>query len=243
MKQNTTAISYTGKLQAVLVAAFVLVSVVPAVAQAGGEMQQKLAAVKASVAENQQKLHAYQWMETQQLTLNGDAKPPTQSMCMYGPSGTVQKSPMGPPPAPPSGGRLKQRIIEKKTDEMKQYMAQVKTLLGQYVPPDPAKMQAAFAAGKVSLNPEPGAGIAVIVFRDYSLPGDQMTITFNMGTKKVTGVNVNTYMDNPQDAVILTVQFASLPDGTNYVQQSVLNATAKKLVVTTTNGNYQRFGQ
>jgi hypothetical protein len=49
-------------------------------------------------------------------------------------------------------------------------------------------------------------------------------------------------MDNPQDIVTLAVQFASLPDSTNYVQQSVLNATAKKLVVTTTSSNYQRLG-
>jgi hypothetical protein len=34
---------------------------------------------------------------------------------------------------------------------------------------------------------------------------------------------------------------SSLPDGTNYVAQSVLNATAKKLIVTTTNSNYQRM--
>ena len=36
---------------------------------------------------------------------------------------------------------------------------------------------------------------------------------------------------------------ASLPDGTNYVQQTVLDATAKKLRVTTTNSNYQRLGR
>jgi len=34
----------------------------------------------------------------------------------------------------------------------------------------------------------------------------------------------------------------SLPDGTNYPQQTVLNASAKQLVVTTTNSNYQRLG-
>ena len=68
--------------------------------QGSPELQQKLAAVKQSVAENQQKLHQYQWTETTQLTLNSDAKPPSQSMCLYGPNGTVQKTPMGPPPAP-----------------------------------------------------------------------------------------------------------------------------------------------
>src|SRR5712664_3344675 len=122
-----------------LIAAAVLTGIVPAITQvgggAGGELQQKIALVKQSVAENQQRLHHYQWVETTQLTLNGEAKPPKQSMCQYGPDGTVQKTPMGPPPQPPSGRRLKQRIIEKKTEEMQQYMGQVKNLLGMYVPP------------------------------------------------------------------------------------------------------------
>jgi hypothetical protein len=49
-------------------------------------------------------------------------------------------------------------------------------------------------------------------------------------------------MDDPKDRVTLTVQMASLPDGTNYAQQTVLDATAKKLQVTTTNSNYQKRG-
>jgi hypothetical protein len=35
---------------------------------------------------------------------------------------------------------------------------------------------------------------------------------------------------------------ASLPDGTNYPQQTTLNASAKQLVVITTNSNYQKLG-
>jgi hypothetical protein len=224
---------------ALFILAASLIGVVPAIGQAGGELQQKLAAVKQSVAENQQKLHQYQWTETTQLTLNGDAKPPSQSLCQYGPSGTVQKTPLSAPPPPPSGGRMKQRIIEKKKEEMKDYMGQVKTLLAMYVPPDGQKMQQAFQAGKASLNPAPASGDASIVFKDYAQPGDQMTLSFSTATKKISSLNVNTYMDNPKDVVTLAVQFASLPDGTNYVQQSVLDATAKKLQVTTTNSNYQ----
>ena len=227
-----------------LTAAVMLASVLSvtaiAIAQPSPAVQQKLAAIKQSIAENQAKLRQYQWTETRQLTLNGDAKPPSQFLCQYGPSGTVQKTPMSPPPPPPSGGRVKQRIIEKKTAEMKDYMGQVQTLLALYVPPDPQKMQQAFGAGKVSLNPSPDSGTTNMVFKDYAQPGDQMTLTFSSATKKIVQLNVNTYMDNPQDTVTLAVQFASLPDSTNYVAQSVLNATAKKLVVTTTNSNYQR---
>jgi hypothetical protein len=224
-------------------AAMILAAAVPAIAQmGGGELQQKFAAIKQSVAENQQKLHQYQWTETTQLTLKGEAKPPKSSLCQYGPDGTVQKTPIGAPPPPPSGGRMKQHIVEKKTEEMQDYMSQVKALLAKYVPPDPQKMQQAFQAGNASLNPNPGAQTVGLVFKNYAQSGDQMTLSFDTVTRKVSSLNVGTYMDDPKDAVTLTVQMASLPDGTNHVEQTVLDATAKKLQVTTTNSNYQRIG-
>ena len=225
----------------VLITAAMLAATLPAIAQtgagAGAELQQKVAALKQSVAENQQKLHQYKWTETTQLTLKGDPKPPSQSACQYGADGKVQKTPMSAPPPPPSGGRMKQKVIANKKEEMKDYMGQVKTLLALYVPPDPQKIQQAVQAGKVSLNP-PAGGVAQIVFTDYALPGDKMTIAFNTEAKKIASVNVNSYLDDPKDVVTLAVEFASLPDNTNYVQKTVLDATAKKLVVTTTNSDY-----
>ncbi len=205
------------------------------------ELQQKVAALKQSTAENQQRLHQYQWTETVQIALKGDVKSTKQNLCQYGPNGQVQKTPIGDQqPQQPSGGRMKQRIVEKKKAEMQDYMGDVKGVLGMYVPPDPQKLQAAFQAGNASIVPTNGA--VNLVFKNYAQPGDQMTITFNPQTKKITALNVNTYTDKPSEVVTLAVQFASLPDGTNYAQQSVLNATAKQLVVTTTNSGYQKLG-
>jgi hypothetical protein len=229
-----------------LVAAVILAASVTLIAQAGGaggELQAKVAAVKQSIAENQQKLRRYQWIETTQLTLKGDPKPPSQSACQYGPDGKVQKTELTPPPPPPSGGRMKQHVVAKKKEEMKDYMGDVKVLLARYVPPDAQNVQQAFGAGKVSLTPNPSSGVTQIVFKDYALPGDQMTISFDTTAKKISALNVNTYLDNPKDVVTLAVQFASLPDNTNYAQQTVLNATAKNLVVTTTNSAYKPLGQ
>ena len=163
-------------------------------------------------------------------------------MCRYGPDGTVQKTQISAPPPPPSGGRMKQRIVANKKEEMQDYMGGVKKVIGMYVPPDPQRMQQAFQAGKASLSGG-GTGMAQIVFKDYAQPGDQMTISFDTAAKKISSLNVNTYMDNPKDVVTLAVRFASLPDGTNFVQQSVLGATAKQLQVTTTSSNYQPVGQ
>jgi len=112
--------------------------------------------------------------------------------------------------------------------------------LSMYVPPDPQKMEQSYQAGKVSFNP--AGGLINLIFRDYTQPGDQMTLTFDTGTRKIISVSINTYMDDPKEVVTLQVQMASLPDGTNYVEQTVLNATAKKLVVTTSNASYQKMG-
>jgi len=218
--------------------AIALLATVPTLPQ-NAELQEKLAAVKAVAAQNKQMLHQYQWIETTQLTLKGDQKPPTENSCQYGPDGQVQKTPIGPPPEQPSGGRLKERIIEKKKAEMKDYMQDVKAVLAMYVPPDPQRMQQAYQAGNVALNPVPGA--VNLVFTNYAQQGDKMTLTFDTNAKKITSLNINTYMGEEKDVVTLRVQMGSLPDGTNYAQQTVLDATAKQLVVTTTNSNYQKL--
>ncbi len=223
----------------ILIGAIALIASAATFAQ-NGELQQKLAAVKEVAAENKQQLRQYQWTETTQLTLKGDPKPASEKLCQYGPDGQVQKTPIGAPPEQPSGGRMKQRIIEKKKAEMTDYMDDVKGLLSMYVPPDPQKMQQAFQAGKVSFNP--AGGLVNLIFTDYAQPGDKMTLAFDPASKKITSLNINTYMGKTKDVVTLQVQMASLPGGPNYAQQTILNASAKQLIVTTTNSNYQKLG-
>jgi hypothetical protein len=213
-----------------------------ALAQAGGaELQQKFAALKQSAAANQQKLHKYQWTEIQQVTYKGDPKPQQQFMCQYAPDGKVQKFPMGPQQQP-SGGKFKQRMIEKKKDEMEQYMGQVKSLLAAYVPPNPAKMQQAARAGKIALSRNAGAGLINFTFTDYVQPGDKMVVAFDPTAKKIANLNISTYMGQEKNAVTLLMDFSSLPDGTNYAEKTTLNVAAKQIVVTTINTNYHRFG-
>ena len=234
---STSIVGTMGK-RLMLAGAVVVVATIPALSQ-NPELQQKLTAVKAVAAENKQQLRQYQWTETIQLTLKGDAKPPSESLCQYGPDGQVQKTPIGAPPPEPSGGRMKQKIIAKKKAEIKEYMGEVKGLLTMYVPPDPQRMEQAYQAGKFALNPVPGA--LKLVFTDYAQPGDRMTVTFDTTAKKITSLDVDTYLDEAKHGVTLHVQMGTLPNGPNYAQQTVLNATAKELVVTTTNFNYQKL--
>lgn len=210
-----------------------------------GGLQEKLALLKQSAAQNQQRLHQYQWVETTQLTLKGDAKPPKQEMCSYAPDGSIQKTPLGDSQAQQQqdqGGRrhrLKEHVVEKKTEEMQELMQQVKGLVGQYLPPDPQRMEQAFQSHNVSMNA--GSGAAQLVFRNYAQPGDQMTLVFDPQSRKIQGVAVSTYLNEPSDAVQFNVQFGTLPDGTDYAQQTSLQMPSKQIQVVITNSDYQRL--
>jgi hypothetical protein len=231
------------KFESCLVAA-VLALGISAIAQTGGvgaEAKQKVAALKQSVAANQQKLKQYQWTEVQQLTLKGETKPQQQFMCQYGPNGQVEKYPMGPQEQP-KGGRLKQKMIAKKKAEMQDYLGEVKSLLSEYLPPNPQKMQAAVGTHNLSLSQDAAAGIVNLMFANYAQQGDQMVIAFDPKRKSISNINVNSYLGEAKDKVTLMISYSTLPDGTNYPEKITLDLPAKQMHITTLNTNYRKLG-
>jgi len=216
--------------------------------QAGGggllkeALQTKLEQVKQQAAANKAALRQYSWTENIQVAVNGEVKQTRQMGCRYGPDGKPQCSPLGPPPEQKRSGPLRERMAEKKKEEFTDYMQQVKGLIGLYVPPDAGRMQAAHAAGNLSFS-RPEAGEAGLVFRNYAQPGDSMTLDFATATHKLASLSVASYLGAPSSPVTLAVQFASLPDGTNYPAQEVVNAAAKGIQLTVTNANYQKLPQ
>jgi len=234
-----------------------LLAAASAVAQqdAADAKQEKVAAVKQSLAQNQAALKTYSWTETTQISLKGEVKKQEQKQCQYGADGKVQKTPApGAAPASepqpqPSGGRgrrgglVKKEIVEKKVGEMKDYMQQVAELVHEYVPPDPQKIQAAQAAGNVAINPG-GQGLVTVNIKNYLKDGDSLALGFDSAAKKIRTYDVSSYLKSPKDdPVKLAVNFASLSDGTNYAQQSVLDAPGKKIQVKVTNSDYKKAGQ
>ena len=88
-----------------------------------------------------------------------------------GPDGQQQKTQIGgSQAAPPSGGRLKQHVVEKKTAEFKDYGEQIADLAKQYTQPDPQRLQAALQAGNISLVPRSGEGEIKLVIKNYVKP-------------------------------------------------------------------------
>ena len=77
---------------------------------------------------------------------------------------------------------------------------------------------------------------------DYVKPGDQVTLAFDPATKTPVSFTVATYLDEPKDIVIMNACFSRLPDGTNFVEESVVDAKAKQVHVKKTNFGYQKVG-
>jgi hypothetical protein len=216
-------------------AAIILLAASTAVAQ-NPEIKQQ---IQESVAANQQRLAHYTWQEQQTVSLKGDVKSQTLYQVRMGPDGKPQKTQLSAPPPPPSGRRLKQHVIEKKTEELKEYAQQISALVHSYVPPNPQKMQQAFQQGSGSLS-KAGPGEVRVAFTNYNQPGDSLTLVFNTARKGIQSVQVSSYLNNdPKDAVTFSAQFAKLPDGTNHMASATVNGEKKQLTIQIQNSHYQ----
>ena len=202
-------------------------------------VQQKLAEIKTAMAANKQALAHYTWQEQQTTSIKGDVKKQQVFQVSVGPDGQQKTQIGGSQAPPPSGGRLKQHIVEKKTAEFQDYGQQIAALAKQYTQPDPERLQAAYQAGNVSLQSGGGEGEITLVIKNYIKPGDSVTLTFGRQQKAIQSIKVASYLSDPSDAVTIAAQFAKLPDGTNHVTGTQIDGVSKQLTVVTQNSNYQ----
>lgn len=206
------------------------------------DLQQKLAAAKQHAAANQKALRAYSWLEKTELSLKGEVKSATVNLCRYGADGKVQKTPVVQPPPAQRARGLRGRIIEHKKEEMKDELEAAVALVHQYLPPSPDMMQVVMNAGTASVA-QAGQGRAALKFPGYVKANDVLTLTFDTDVKSLQAVDVNTWLDEPENVVTLKVTMAQLPDGTSHPSAVVLGMPRRNVEVRITNSNYQKLAQ
>jgi hypothetical protein len=214
-------------------------------AQQGGELAQRVGDLKDSTAKNKELLAHYTWVETVTISLKGEQKKVQHFQVITGPDGKPVKTSLDP--APPAqddsaggrGGRLKQRIVTKKKEEYEDYAEQMKSVAGQYLPPNKDLIQAAYQKGNVSFASVPGdAGQVKILIHNYLKPNDSLTIVFDKTQKQIANLNIATYLSDPSDAMNLTVDFSRIPDGPSHVSSATIEGVSKQLTVVMQNSNY-----
>jgi len=207
------------------------------------ELQQRVAEVKEAAAKNKQELAQYTWVEQVNISLKGELKKQEHFQVRNGPDGKPQKTSLDPPAdTQPEGGRLKRHVVAKKKEEYKEYADQMKALAQQYVPPDKDLIQQAYQQGNIALSPVAGMPTQVqLTIKNYLKPQDSMTLVFDKAQKALVSIQIASYMDDPKDAMNLTVQFSQLPGGPNHVSNLVIDGVSKQLNVATQNSNYQHL--
>jgi len=212
--------------------------------QPAAAQQDHATAVKESLQKSMAALRQYQWVETTVVSIKGEEKSRTQSNCFYGADGKVQKTPVAAPPQ--DQGKQKRgvrgKVVENKKEEISDATKEAIALVKQYVPPDPAKIQAAKAAGKLTVTPPDAQGNVQIVIKDYLKAGDSLALSANAATDRIGGVTVATFTDSAKDAVGLKVAFGAFADGTVYPATIQLDVAAQKLAVAIENSGYKKLG-
>jgi len=211
----------------------------PAPAQ-NPQMADKLMAIKQAQETNKQKLAQYTWQETETISIKGNVKD-TKVYQVQMVNGQQQKTLVNDQKASSGGrqGRVKEHVVEKKTEEYQEYGQQIGALAKQYTTPNPEALMQAKQAGNISI--QPGGGTVSLVIKNYIKQGDSMTMTINEQTHSPASVQVNSYLSDPKDAVNISAQFAQLPDGTNHVATTNINGVSKQLGINEQNSNYQKL--
>lgn len=202
-----------------------------------GDMAEKM-------AENGKKLKQYNYLQKTEVFFKGDLRT-TKMARVHHDSVTGEKisEPMETAAAetqPDTGrrrmlGQIKERKIEEKKDEMKEYIERLTGLMSQYLPPNSDRVKAAMPHALIT---PPADGVAKVTFPDYMKSGDKMILSVDPATKALNEVLVNSSLDD--DPVSFQVKFNKLPDGTNYPSLTTIDSPAKQLRIQVSTSDYRK---
>ena len=205
------------------------------------------AQVSAAIKANAQALKAFAWQQRTQLQLKGETKKTTLNQMNYDFNGNLQKTLLSeqppadasPPPAGPGlRGRLKKKVVAKKTGEFKEMMEGIASLVKSYTELQPQQLQAAlkqaaFSAGQGDMN-----GSVQIQMTNLLQRGDSLTIWIDQGALLFRKIAIVSSYD--QKPVTATANYSMLPSGQVYMAQAIVNYPSKEVVVEIDNLNYQK---
>ncbi len=214
---------------------FALILTTSAVAQ-----PEALEGLKASAASNKAQLAKYSWQEEQTLSVGGELKRTTVSTVTLDVNGQPVKTKISEEDAPEKKvrGPLRKRIKERKVEDFKDSMQKLGQLLQSYAHPDPEKLEAVFKSGHMTVDTSGGPTQTRFTFKGYLKPDDILVLVFDASEKVLKSVQVNSYLDSPDEVVEIDATFDRLPDGTSHLSQSTVVEKKNEVTIVTKNSHY-----
>ncbi len=205
-----------------------------------------ISALRAKLAENmkanQAALRQYTWKQRTELAVKGETKSVKLAQCSYDTAGQLQKVSLD---TPAQGGQetrrgLRGRIVEKKKEEMTDYIQRMMTLVQQYFSASSGRVQEAMQRGDGSIAKGQAPGTAEAAFKNVVVNGDSMTMVFNTASHMPESLHITSMLDS--DPIQVTGTFGSLPGGPNYLSIMDAQSPQKQIAVKISNYDYHRAG-
>ncbi|MEO8591800.1 MAG: hypothetical protein ABI759_00625 [Candidatus Solibacter sp.] len=191
-------------------------------------------AVRLVLALHKARLSAYSWTEHIEVRVKEDLRTTSEFFCRYNSKGEVVRTAK---PGPDDQKHAKRRK-NSKTDD---YIERAISLIRNYLPPDPDRIEAMLLNGTASLGPTE-SGKSAIRFERYFMAGDVMTFQYDPVSKVLLHVSITATLGKKKDPVTLQAEFEPLPDKTVHMTSSLLDAKKQNVQVKTTNIEYQKIG-
>ena len=207
---------------------------------AQADVQELISMVKKNLAESKEHVKHYEWLETTTTFLKGEQKSVKQNQCYYSVDGKLTKVETGARTEEKKKNGIRGKVAANKKEDMADYVKAAIEKIQTYLPPDAAKLQQIFGAGKSTIQVlEPGKKFK-LSFPDYNEKGDMLSISIDKANQKLMSVDVSTYIDDPDKKVIFNVTYKDLPDGTQYQSSTTLDAQEKDLKIVIVNSGYKK---
>lgn len=215
---------------------------------ASGQQKEQFAQAQ---KDNAAALRQYTWKTRTEIKMRGESKSVKLEQVRYDLDGKLEKTAIDGAPAPAAkeeaggrggrrGGKLKEKVIEKKKDEFAELLKNLGQLVGSYAHMPPDKMQA-FAAG-ATLTPNQGDKKDQLLIQGKNVlqAGDTMSVWVDPKSYMFRAVEIQTsYEEKP---VHFKGDFQPLTAGPTYSARSVLEYPDKEVELTVENYDYQKLG-
>ena len=227
-------------MKKIITALFLITSLNSVFAQQSAEVQATLGIIKKNLGQSAANLKTYSWLETTTVFVDGEQKSSSMNQCYYSVDGKLNKVATANASGTKAPGGLRGKAAANKKAEIEAYLKQGAALIQTYLPPVSDKLQKIYAAGTVAINVLKPNVQYKLDFPNYNLAGDKMSVSVDKVKGLLMGVAVNSYIEKPEDAVVFTLSYNTLPDGTQFPAETVLTAAAKKVKIVIVNSGYKK---
>jgi hypothetical protein len=197
--------------------------------------------VKAVAVHNRQLLSQYSWMEQDIVSVKGKEAHEQVFSVQFGPDGKLQKTPLDLSDDDRARFGLRAKTTEKRIDDYIQFVESVMALVQQYTPPDAQQLEWDAQHGKLKMDPESTDSTYRMTTDSYLQEGDRLLFAFNKIDDDMATLWIDTYLDQPSNAINIDVQFKPMANGPTHPSHVTVNGASKEVIISIQNLNYQHL--